>query len=67
MSTETELIAQDPVNRAIATLESNGNYKAKNPLSSASGKYEFTQSNFEGVKKNNPDLPNLSFDEFCLI
>ena len=64
MSTETELIAQDPANRAIATLESNGNYKAKNPLSSASGKYEFTQSNFEGVKKNNPDLPNLSFDEF---
>jgi hypothetical protein len=64
MSTETELIAQDPVNRAIATLESNGNYKAKNPLSSASGKYEFTQSNFEGVKKNNPNLPNLSFDEF---
>ena len=64
MSTETELIAQDPVNRAIATLESNGNYKAKNPLSSASGKYEFTQSNFEGVKKNNPDLPNLSFEEF---
>ena len=64
MSTETELIAQDPVNRAIATLESNGNYKAKNPLSSASGKYEFTQSNFEGVKKNNPDLPNLSFNEF---
>ena len=64
MSTETELIAQDPVNRAIATLESNGNYKAKNPLSSASGKYEFTQSNFEGVKKNNPGLPNLSFEEF---
>jgi len=64
MSTETELIAQDPVNKAIATLESNGNYKAKNLLSSASGKYEFTQSNFEGVKKNNPDLPNLSFEEF---
>lgn len=64
MSTETELIAQDPVNKAIATLESNGNYKAKNPLSSASGKYEFTQSNFKGVKKNNPDLPNLSFEEF---
>ena len=64
MSTETELIAQDPVNRAIATLESNGNYKAKNPESSASGIYQFIRSTFEGVKKNNPDLPNLSFDEF---
>ena len=63
MSTETELIAQDPANRAIAKLES-GNGVTKNPESSASGKYQFIKSTFEGVKKNNPDLPNLSFDEF---
>ena len=63
MSTETELIAQDPANRAIAKLETGGG-STKNPESSASGKYEFTQSNFEGVKKNNPGLPNLSFEEF---
>ena len=63
MSTETELIAQDPANRAIATLETGGG-STKNPESSASGKYQFIKSTFEGVKKNNPGLPNLSFDEF---
>ena len=63
MSTETELIAQDPANRAIAKLETGGG-STKNPESSASGKYQFIKSTFEGVKKNNPDLPNLSFDEF---
>jgi hypothetical protein len=63
MSTETELIAQDPANRAIAKLETDGG-STKNPYSSASGKYQFIKSTFEGVKKNNPDLPNLSFDEF---
>ena len=63
MSTETELIAQDPTNRAIAKLETGGG-STKNPESSASGIYQFIRSTFEGVKKNNPDLPNLSFDEF---
>ena len=60
MSTETELIAQDPTNRAIAKLETGGG-STKNPESSASGIYQFIRSTFEGVKKNNPGLPNFKF------
>ena len=64
MSTETELIAQDPANRAIAKLESGGDTTAKNPNSTATGKYQFVRSTFEGIKQNNPNLPSLSFEEF---
>jgi hypothetical protein len=64
MTTETELIAQNPVNRAISKLESGGDVTAKNPNSSASGKYEFTRATFEGVKRNNPGLPDISFEDF---
>lgn len=54
----------DQTNEAIAALESNGNYGAANPQSSARGKYQFMPATFEGVKKNNPDLPQISFEEF---
>jgi hypothetical protein len=64
MSTESELIAQDPTNKAISSLESGGNPNAKNPVSTASGKYQFTRPTFEGVKRNNPDLPDLTFEDF---
>lgn len=55
---------EDQVNTQIAMLESGGNYGAANPESSARGKYQFIQPTFEGVKKNNPDLPQVSWDEF---
>jgi hypothetical protein len=55
---------EDQVNTQIAMLESNGNYGAANPESSARGKYQFMPATFEGVKKNNPDLPQLSWEEF---
>jgi hypothetical protein len=54
----------DNVNSQIAMLESNGNYGAANPQSSARGKYQFIKPTFEGVQKNNPDLPQISWDEF---
>lgn len=52
------------VNRGIASLESGGNYSAANPESTASGKYQFILPTFEGVKRNNPSLPQISFEEF---
>lgn len=55
---------EDNVNTQIAMLESGGNYGAANPQSSARGKYQFIQPTFEGVKKNNPDLPQVSWEEF---
>jgi hypothetical protein len=64
MEKEIEIIANNPTNQAIADLESKSNPYAKNPLSSASGKYQFTRPTFEGVKRNNPDLPNLTFEDF---
>lgn len=57
-------MVNDQTNEAIAALESQGNYNAANPQSSARGKYQFMPDTFEGVKKNNPDLPQISFDEF---
>ena len=57
-------ISQDPVNVGIGNIESTGSYGAKNPNSTASGKYQFIQSTFNGVQKNNPDLPKVSFEEF---
>ena len=44
--------------------ESSGGKFNENPNSSASGMYGITAGTFEGIKKNNPDLPNVSFDEF---
>lgn len=55
---------EDQVNTQIAMLESGGNYGAANPESSARGKYQFIQPTFENVKKNNPDLPQVSWEEF---
>lgn len=52
------------VNNGIASLESGGNYSAANPESTASGKYQFILPTFEGVKRNNPTLPQISFEEF---
>jgi hypothetical protein len=57
-------IAQDPVNVGIGNIESTGSYGAKNPNSSARGKYQFIESTFNGVQRNNPDLPKVSFQEF---
>lgn len=37
------------LNDKIAGAESGGNYNAKNPLSSATGKYQFLKSTFEGL------------------
>ena len=64
LTTENQSSAVDPYNVAVANVESNGNYSAQNPMSSAAGKYQFIQPTFEGVQRNNPDLPRISFDEF---
>lgn len=53
-----------PTDEAIGSAESGGNALARNPESSASGKYQFIQKTFEGVQKNNPDLPKVSWQEF---
>jgi hypothetical protein len=52
------------IDEAIAKLESGGDTRAQNPNSTASGKYQFIKSTFEGVQKNNPDLPKVTWDEF---
>lgn len=54
----------EQTNAAIAQLESGGDTTAKNPNSSATGKYQFVKSTFEGVKKNNPNLPDVSWEDF---
>lgn len=54
----------DPVDAAIGNIESQGNYGAVNPQSSARGKYQFMPETFMGVQRNNPDLPKMSFEEF---
>jgi hypothetical protein len=64
LTTENQSLAQDPYNQAVANVESNNNYSAQNPLSSAAGKYQFIQPTFEGVQRNNPNLPKITFDEF---
>ena len=48
----------------IAKLESGGDAYAKNPNSTASGKYQFIKKTFEGVQKNNPNLPKVTWEEF---
>jgi hypothetical protein len=53
------------VNNGIASIETGGNYNPPpNPESTASGKYQFILPTFEGVKRNNPTLPQISFEEF---
>jgi len=64
LTTENQAIAEDPYNQAVGRVESNGNYSAQNPLSTAGGKYQFTVPTFLGTQKNNPDLPKITFDEF---
>ena len=61
---EVKDIARDPTNVGIAALESSGDYSAANPESSARGKYQFMPQTFEGVQKNNPDLPKVSWEQF---
>jgi hypothetical protein len=64
LTTENQSSAVDPYNLAVANVESNNNYSAQNPQSSATGKYQFIKPTFEGVQRNNPDLPKITFDEF---
>lgn len=41
----------------IGSVESGNNYNARNPLSSAGGKYQFTNATFlDAIKKHRPDL-----------
>lgn len=54
----------DQTNAVISKLESGGDTTARNPNSSASGKYQFIKSTFEGVQRNNPDLPKVSWEQF---
>jgi hypothetical protein len=64
LSPEAQAIASDPYNVAVGKLESGGDYTAKNPVSSASFKYQFTDATFNGLKKNYPELPQLTKEEF---
>ena len=64
MAFNEQQIMNDPVNVGIAGLESGGDYSAKNPESTASGKYQFIEPTFLGVQKNNPDLPKVNFEQF---
>jgi len=64
MAFNEQQVMNDPVNVGIAGLESGGDYSAKNPESTASGKYQFIEPTFLGVQKNNPDLPKVNFEQF---
>jgi hypothetical protein len=64
MAFNEQQVMNDPVNVGIAGLESGGDYSAKNPESTASGKYQFIEDTFLGVQKNNPDLPKVNFEQF---
>ena len=64
MAFNEQQVMNDPVNVGIAGLESGGGYSAKNPESTASGKYQFIEPTFLGVQKNNPDLPKVNFEQF---
>ena len=64
LSPEAQDIASDPTNTAISKLESGGDYTAKNPQSTAAGLYQVTDATFNGLKKNYPDLPQLTRDEY---
>jgi hypothetical protein len=64
LSPEAQNIASDPTNTAISKLESGGDYTAKNPQSTAAGLYQVTDATFNGLKKNYPDLPQLTREEY---
>ena len=52
------------IDEAIGNIESDNNPEAKNPYSSASGRFQMTRPTFDGLKKNYPELPQVTFDEF---
>jgi len=51
----TDLIPQGYTN-SVRSAESGGNLNAKNPNSSATGPYQFTQDTWSDLAKNNPNL-----------
>lgn len=53
--------AGDDYFAAIRSAESGGNDRARNPNSSATGRYQFTSGTWEGLRKSRPDL-NLTAD-----
>jgi hypothetical protein len=64
LSPEAQSIASDPTNTAISKLESGGDYAAKNPQSTAAGMYQVTDATFNGLKKNYPELPQVTREEY---
>lgn len=64
LTPEAQSVANDPTNAAIAKLESGGDLTAKNPNSTAAGLYQVTEPTFNGLKKNYPNLPQLTRDEY---
>lgn len=64
LTPEAQSIANDPTNAAIAKVESGGDYTAKNPNSTAAGLYQVTEPTFNGLKRNYPNLPQLTRDEY---
>ena len=64
LTPEAQTVANDPTNAAIAKIESGGDVTAKNPNSTAAGLYQVTEPTFNGLKKNYPNLPQLTRDEY---
>lgn len=64
LTTEAQTVANDPTNAAIAKIESGGDVTAKNPNSTAAGLYGVTEPTFNNLKKNYPNLPQLTRDEY---
>jgi len=59
-----QTLDQEIISNAIAVPESEGNYGAKNPESTARGKYQFVEKTWNGLQKNYPDLPKVNFQDF---
>jgi hypothetical protein len=64
LTPEAQTVANDPTNAAIAKIESGGDVTAKNPNSTAAGLYQVTEPTFNGLKKNYPNLPQVTRDEY---
>ena len=64
LTPEAQSVANDPTNAAIAKIESGGDVTAKNPNSTAAGLYQVTEPTFNGLKKNYPNLPQVTRDEY---